>query len=400
MHFQSWFDNRTLLSCQFLLAGIFATLFFGMRRSYPNLRGIGSVALSFLFGAPGVLLLFMRGLAPKFLTITTANLLIFAAFTLFCRGVLRFLDDEQSVRVLWISNLIALAVIFYYSHIREQAAPRIIAASLAAAMSRGLIAYKLLQHSDRRAYKRSFGIVMLIFCALSITRVFVVAVVGAPGNYLQQDAVETLPLAGNVIYLCVIGLFFANLINKRLLAMLRSESERDPLTGILNRRGIEQRLKCEFKRIERSGSTLSIALIDIDFFKSINDSAGHPAGDKAIRQVATAISSHLRAYDSLGRFGGDEFLLILPQTSGADALAVVDRITKTTRGFYWPGSNVPVTLSIGLTEATPGESTAAMIARADKALYAAKHDGRNCSRLLLRDLQMESTGLDSPLFIS
>lgn len=400
MHFLSWFDNRTLFFCQFLLAATFSILFAGMRRSYPNLRGIGSVALSFLLGPPGLLLLFMQGMRPKFLTITIANLLIFAAFTLFCRGVLRFVDDEQSVKVLWISNTIALAVIFYYSQIRDHAVPRIIAASLAIAMGRGLIAYKLLQRSHRRTLVRSFGIAMLIFCALSVSRVFIVAVKGAPGNYLQRDAVETLPLAGNVLYLCVTGLFFISLINNRLLAMVQNESERDPLTGILNRRGIEQRLKIECKRIERSGSTFSIALIDIDFFKSINDTAGHPAGDAAIRQVANTISSHLRAYDSLGRFGGDEFLMVLPHISGIDAVAVIERITKATRALHWAGSKVPITLSIGLTEATPGESIAAMVARADKALYAAKHDGRNCSRLFLRDFQMESTGVNSALFVS
>jgi diguanylate cyclase (GGDEF)-like protein len=342
----------------------------------------------------------MHGLAPDFLTITVANLLIFAAFTLFCRGVLRFLDDEQSLKVLWITNFIALAVVFYFSEVHDSTAPRIIATSLALAMSRGLTGYKLLQHSHRRTYMRIFGIVMLVFCALNISRLFWVTVYGAPENYLHRGPIEMLPLAANLLYLCLTGLLFMNLINNQLVNMVRSESEQDPLTGILNRRGVERRLKVEVKRIERSGGQLSIALIDIDFFKSINDTAGHRAGDIAIRQVANTISSRLRAYDSLGRFGGDEFLLILPQIPGKDALAVLERIAQAARPLHWHGSSLPITLSIGITEATPGESIAALVSRTDKALYAAKHAGRDCCRLLLRDFQMESPSLNSASFVA
>jgi diguanylate cyclase (GGDEF)-like protein len=184
------------------------------------------------------------------------------------------------------------------------------------------------------------------------------------------------------------------MINDRVLAIVRNESERDPLTEALNRRGIEHRLTTEIKRIERHRDHLTVALIDVDHLKTINDTSGHAAGDAVLRHIAATISIHLRAYASLGRVGGDEFLLILPQTSSSEAAPLIERITQATKSPYRPGRNQPVTLSIGLTEAVPSESTATILARADKALYAAKDAGRNCARLLLPDSQEEIVPLD------
>jgi diguanylate cyclase (GGDEF)-like protein len=172
--------------------------------------------------------------------------------------------------------------------------------------------------------------------------------------------------------------------NSHVLARVRYESRLDLLSGAFNRQGIEQKLAVELKRIERSSShKLCIALIDIDHFKAINDTSGHAAGDAALRNVAAAVADGLRAYDYLGRYGGDEFLLILPQTACDDALTVSDRIGRSVRSTS--RSTSPITVSIGLTEAIPGEAATTLLARADKALYEAKSAGRNCSRSLLHN---------------
>jgi diguanylate cyclase (GGDEF)-like protein len=125
----------------------------------------------------------------------------------------------------------------------------------------------------------------------------------------------------------------------------------------------------------------SLALIDIDHFKTINDTRGHAAGDDALRQVAKVISSHLRDYDYLGRFGGDEFLLILPEASYQDALKVVERIQKAIREMPARFDHA-ITLSIGVTQAVPFEPVDTILARADTALYKAKQAGRDRSHAL------------------
>ncbi len=117
---------------------------------------------------------------------------------------------------------------------------------------------------------------------------------------------------------------------------------------------------------------LSVALIDVDYFKSINDIQGHAAGDAALREVAETISTHLRGRDHLGRYGGDEFLLILPGTPVGVALGVTDRLNKAVSDRTGAGNSMPLTLSIGLTEAVADDDAVTLIARADKALYQAK----------------------------
>ncbi len=383
MSFLSWFDSRTLFSCQLLLDVVFSIVFLGMRRANPNLRGLRSITLSFLFGAPGILLLFLRGSIPDFLSMTVANALVLIAFTLQYRAVLRFLDVSRSIYSVWALNAATLLVVFYYSQVQHNIVPRIIAASITIGVIRGLITLELLRHATGRTHMLLFGYAMTIFTVMSFSRALICSLNGAPSNYMQNSPFQTLAMAGDLIYLCVTGLFFYTMINGEVLARVQSQSEQDPLSGTLNRRGIEQKLSTEIKRIERTGQRLSVALIDIDYFKAINDTEGHAAGDNALRKVVSAISGQVRASDFVGRYGGDEFLLILPHTCCADAATVAERIGNAARSFSAVDGGAALTLSIGLSEAIPDEEPAFLLARADQALYQAKHAGRNCTRIVL-----------------
>jgi diguanylate cyclase (GGDEF)-like protein len=400
MTFLSWFDNRTLFSCQLLLASMFSIVFFGMRRAHPNFRGVGSIALSFFFGTLGILLFFVRGNSRDFLSMTVANILILASFTYCYRGVLRFLGDNRSLHLIWAADFVSVCIVIYYSHVQHNIVPRIVSTSIVIALNRGLTAFVLFRRAEGRTNMRLFGLTMTLFTAISLFRALFAWLHGAPENYLQRNSFQTPALAADVLYICLAGLFFFTMISSEVLAIVKDESEQDPLSGAFNRRGIELRLNMELKRIERSGAHLSIALFDVDHFKIINDSAGHAAGDSALRGVATAIASHLRAYDYLGRFGGDEFLLLFPQTHCVDAKRVVDRLAQHVRASVRSGIDVPLTLSVGLTEAVPGDSPASLLARADKALYAAKHAGRNCSRTILYEPKSEPVDMQSPLLAS
>ena len=185
-----------------------------------------------------------------------------------------------------------------------------------------------------------------------------------------------------LIALCATGLFILILSSNELIARSKDESQKDALCGALNRRGIEAKLSTELKYIQRGKHKLSVALIDVDYFKSINDIQGHAAGDAALRDVSEAITTHLRGRDHLGRYGGDEFLLILPQTPCSVALNVTERLNQAVRNLTKITGCMPLTLSIGLTEAVPDDDAVSLIARADKALYQAKSDGRNCRRVV------------------
>jgi diguanylate cyclase (GGDEF)-like protein len=163
------------------------------------------------------------------------------------------------------------------------------------------------------------------------------------------------------------------------LALNRELATRDSLTGLLNRRAMVELLAREHPRIERGQGPLAVALLDIDWFKRINDGFGHGAGDEVLRRFATTVKAQLRAADALARWGGEEFLLLMPGTSVDDARTVLDRLRAAVAegGFEQIAPGLQVTFSAGLVAMQEGESQDAAIDRADRALYRAKQGGRN-----------------------
>lgn len=153
----------------------------------------------------------------------------------------------------------------------------------------------------------------------------------------------------------------------------------DQLTGALNRRGMEEAMETEMARAQRNGSTLSLALLDIDNFKKLNDSRGHGAGDDALRHLVGVIKSIIRPMDSVARYGGEEFVLIMPETDTDNAIVAMQRVQRelTRRFFLHNNEKLLITFSAGVTEVIPGESAQAALERADHAMYLAKKHGKN-----------------------
>ncbi len=163
------------------------------------------------------------------------------------------------------------------------------------------------------------------------------------------------------------------------LALNRELATRDALTGLLNRRAMVELLAREHPRIERGQGPLAVALLDIDLFKRINDELGHGAGDEVLRRFASVIQDQLRAADALARWGGEEFLLLMPGTHAEDARIVLDRLRGAIAegGFDAIAPQLKVSFSAGVAEVLEGEAQDAAIDRADRALYRAKQAGRN-----------------------
>lgn len=162
---------------------------------------------------------------------------------------------------------------------------------------------------------------------------------------------------------------------------LRRSAELDALTGTFNRRSIDRWLARAFTDAHRRQAALSLLFIDIDRFKSVNDRLGHAGGDACLREVAIALRGALDGEDFLGRYGGEEFVVLLPARGGAEARAMAERLRAAVERseLAYEGHNVRITVSIGVATRLDGESTPeATIGRADKALFSAKRGGRNC----------------------
>lgn len=207
-----------------------------------------------------------------------------------------------------------------------------------------------------------------------------------PQRFAPNMATDFIEHMASIVSICL-----ENVIN---IEKLKHLGLTDPLTGVHNRRFLDLRLQEELGRARRNGNALSCMFIDIDHFKHINDQVGHQGGDQVLRDVASRIKRELRLTDALGRFGGEEFVVLLCDAGAKSAMHVAERIRAGIASepiLITPARRVEVSVSIGVSVLTdyersePGDSTGdKLIARADLALYQAKDKGRN--RVALAEL--------------
>lgn len=174
---------------------------------------------------------------------------------------------------------------------------------------------------------------------------------------------------------------------------LRRQSMTDPLTGILNRRAVLERLEAEISRAGRENTSLGLGILDLDHFKQVNDTFGHLAGDEVLKETVERVRGSLRTYDVFGRVGGEEFLVVLPGTPLSGAKGVAERLRRAISQLPMSTHKglVRVTASLGVTVWTGREGIDSFIERADRALYMAKAKGRNRVEVLVPQEPAEET---------
>jgi diguanylate cyclase (GGDEF)-like protein len=202
-----------------------------------------------------------------------------------------------------------------------------------------------------------------------------------PDEEFMQQSCTIFPLRSEqkaIEYICVTVNDVSEVVNyqNKLLQM----SKTDGLTGVFNRRYLEERLGEEFERQRRHRRPLSVAILDLDHFKRVNDTYGHQCGDQILKDLVPAVRTSLRSTDIFARYGGEEFCCVFPETGLADALSIAQRIRATVerRDFRHKEAVIRITASLGVSTvdaATPDADS--LLSRADEALYRAKQTGRN-----------------------
>lgn len=208
--------------------------------------------------------------------------------------------------------------------------------------------------------KFNLGVEMVLWCSFSVFLPFI-SILGGNISDLRKK------------------LMASNAQLQEVLHQVTELATHDELTGVYNRRYLLEMLGHEKNRTDRGGAGFCVCILDLDHFKRINDSYGHPVGDEVLKTFADVVQPLLRSTDFFARYGGEEFLLFLPQTSLEMAQHCIVRIQEALATAHYPGlpEGVRITASIGVAQYYLQESVATLIERADKALYRAKQNGRN-----------------------
>ena len=224
---------------------------------------------------------------------------------------------------------------------------------------------------------------------------FAMIVAGMPLGVLGVAPLPPLSDQQRSVLTAAAALLAVSLKNAELFREVHETSVRDALTGCYNRTHALEVMNAELRRARRNQLPVSLLMFDLDHFKSINDRYGHLAGDAVLSEVGARMKAVLRGSDLKCRYGGEEFIVMLPDTPLSGAMKVADtmRATLESKPVLWNGQEISFTASIGATAVTPGEiDPLVVLARADAALYRAKEEGRNCVRVARDTLLIPAVG--------
>ncbi len=313
------------------------------------------------------------------------NVIGVVAFIALQRGVARFVDQPTSAR--W--DLLAIAIVVGASAIGlmpdgGRLRVGIFSATVGwifLAMARSLHAHA----RDRLHLRRPWLLAAPCLCAAAAAWYRALTAVLSSVQLSNEAAASIgLDVRAALVYMVVALAVHATLVSLvvgRLLAELRHKARHDPLTGLLNRRAMEEAIGTQMQRGRRTGETHSLLMLDVDHFKSINDRLGHSVGDLVLQNVATILQAHVRKIDHVARVGGEEFLVLMPGASLDTARPAAERLREQLAAGLpqLQEANVSLSASIGIAEwADHTEDMSRLLVRADAALYRAKAQGRNC----------------------
>jgi diguanylate cyclase (GGDEF)-like protein len=353
-------------------------------RSYPNFGAAAFWTASCYLAALGAAASMLRNFTDSLIPLLFGGTLLIAASCAASMGVSRFYDQPVAWRGSALTVILSFAGITFFLVGVDNMAMRVAIYSLGLSVPIALTLKLVLVRQDGRDNPgaRLAGIIAILILTVNVVR--------CAAGVLRIGA-EVTPLAFNpfqaVLVLLLVFLSMAWYFGFLLMAIDRLRNEvadlalMDDLTGVGNRRHLLQRLTEECARSERSGQPFALLVIDLDGFKSINDTYGHAAGDACLQHFTLMAQTRLRPGDMLARAGGDEFCIVLPGSTLREGAAIARRILDVCRddAAACVGGDIPIAASIGVAQWTRdiGAFPDRLIAAADQALYAAKNEGKN-----------------------
>jgi diguanylate cyclase (GGDEF)-like protein len=389
-------DIRTIFFTQ-----VVVTLIIGLAMWFSSLgryqRGLNHFIGLFLLQAVAQSLYIFRGILPDFVTITIANILVISSYNLGYLGYCHFFNRKVN-NWLVVLPLVFIGLIFtiYIDNFTIRAVSLGLVSSI-----QYLIQFVLVATIDENAIKRSkpilligYGVIIFLF---SVRALFIAANPDALSSLLDPMWLNSLTLFATIPSVLLIALGVLLMISDRLLDENRELATRDSLTHIFNRRTFSDLSKRELARAIRYDHETSLLMMDIDHFKTVNDTFGHPVGDEALIHLVKILKDSVRMQDLYGRWGGEEFVILLAETDADEAMQIAERLRVRIADSTLVVNNHPIKLTVSIGVATlPGHvkpELDCLIDRSDKAMYAAKHAGRNCVKAFNPSIDLEAIAI-------
>ncbi|MTV40194.1 diguanylate cyclase [Duganella radicis] len=359
-----------------LMAGAMSVVLYSAHLSFPKeIQGMREWSFGLLLLVAGAM--FYNLGDSTYIPKMCANSVLIWALGFMLIGTEKFYELRPSWMLFHGIWLVSMLTIGYWLIFVPNFSYRVAAFSYLASIFYLRLIYLIWKHGEPHFSTRFFRALMIVQALVVLTRGVLASINGeAHINLLAIGPFQSIYLATGHFMILLMTVGFMTVCTRRLQTILERRSTLDPLTEVLNRRGFADIYAKEHALMRREGTFMTMLNIDIDYFKKINDCHGHAVGDRVLIDVAQVIAKALRASDHLARFGGEEFVVLLPATGLDRALHITERIQTALRA---PRPDVPsYTVSVGVAcQTSAEESLDGILVRADKALYCAKERGRD-----------------------
>jgi len=375
-------DIRTLALTNVLFGLLFGVGFILYAREHKEFGGLRLFGVANFCVAASTLLIGLRGQIPDAFSILGGNLLIVVALIAYYEAVIRFRNRPTPPGWFWgVVLTVHAGVVGWFSMATPSLTGRVVWASLLLMIFAFAVVRALMRHQEKgleRGYLFT-AIPFMLMGLVALFRLVLTLTTPQPDDLMAMGTPHALTFLSTELAMIGSAFGFVWVASTRLRIELETQARIDPLTQVFNRLVLDEVLTRDLAFARRSGEPLAVLMADIDHFKELNDRFGHQAGDRALRGVAQTIKQHLRPYDVVIRYGGEEFLIVLPNTQGEQAVEVAEKLKEAVAQQVQTADATPIRISMGVTTYDPAkDSWDTLIGRADAAMYGAKHKGRDC----------------------